>query len=44
MRLGEVIYLNEAEAQGAAKGNDESLERPWELWKREAAQSHGHPD
>jgi ribulose-5-phosphate 4-epimerase/fuculose-1-phosphate aldolase len=44
MRLGEVTYLNDAEAEGAAKGNDESLERPWELWKREAAQSHGHQD
>ena len=33
MRLGTVTYLNDAEAAGAARTNDEVIDRPWELWK-----------
>jgi len=33
MRLGNVTYLNEAEAAGASRTNDAVLDRPWELWK-----------
>lgn len=33
MRLGQVNYLNVREAQAAAKANDATMERAWELWK-----------
>ena len=36
MRLGEVTYLNDAEAAGAARANEEGIERPWQLWKDKA--------
>ena len=36
MRLGEVVYLNDAESAGAARANDEGIERPWQLWKEQA--------
>ena len=36
MRLGEVTYLNAAEAAGATRANDEVIDRPWELWKSKA--------
>jgi ribulose-5-phosphate 4-epimerase/fuculose-1-phosphate aldolase len=36
MRLGEVTYLNAAEAAGATRANDEVIDRPWELWKNKA--------
>ena len=36
MRLGRVNYLTAAEARAGAAVNDRMLERPWELWKREA--------
>jgi HCOMODA/2-hydroxy-3-carboxy-muconic semialdehyde decarboxylase len=36
-RMGEITFLNEAEAANASATNDEVLERPWELWKRRAA-------
>jgi HCOMODA/2-hydroxy-3-carboxy-muconic semialdehyde decarboxylase len=36
-RMGEITFLNEAEAANAAATNDAVLERPWELWKRRAA-------
>ena len=32
-RLGEVTFLNDQEARGAAVTNDGVLDRPWELWK-----------
>ncbi|MBC2664779.1 class II aldolase/adducin family protein [Novosphingobium flavum] len=32
MKLGPVTYLNPAEALGAARTNDEQLDRPWQLW------------
>jgi HCOMODA/2-hydroxy-3-carboxy-muconic semialdehyde decarboxylase len=36
MRLGEVTYLNDAEAAGATRANDEVIDRPWDLWKIKA--------
>lgn len=36
MRLGNVTYLNEAEAANAARTNDGVIDRPWELWKKRA--------
>jgi ribulose-5-phosphate 4-epimerase/fuculose-1-phosphate aldolase len=33
-RLGEITFLNDAEAENAAATNDQVLERPWELWKK----------
>jgi HCOMODA/2-hydroxy-3-carboxy-muconic semialdehyde decarboxylase len=36
MRLGAVNYLTSGEARAGAAVNDRMLERPWELWKREA--------
>jgi ribulose-5-phosphate 4-epimerase/fuculose-1-phosphate aldolase len=33
MRLGNVTYLNDAEAAGASRTNDLVIDRPWELWK-----------
>ena len=36
MRLGEVTYLNDAEAAGATRANDEVIDRPWQLWKDKA--------
>lgn len=34
MRLGEITFLNDAEAANAARTNDSVIDRPWELWKR----------
>ncbi len=36
MRLGNVTYLNDAEAAGASRTNDQVIDRPWELWKSKA--------
>jgi ribulose-5-phosphate 4-epimerase/fuculose-1-phosphate aldolase len=36
LRLGEVTYLNDAEAAGATRANDEVIDRPWQLWKDKA--------
>ena len=36
MRLGKVTYLNDAEAAGATRANDEVIDRPWQLWKSKA--------
>lgn len=36
MRLGSVTYLNDAEAAGATRANDQVIDRPWELWKSKA--------
>ena len=36
MRLGAVTYLNDAEAAGATRANEEVIERPWQLWKDKA--------
>ena len=36
MRLGDVTYLNDAEAANASRTNDSVIDRPWELWKKRA--------
>ncbi|HLY90712.1 MAG TPA: class II aldolase/adducin family protein, partial [Acetobacteraceae bacterium] len=36
LRLGEVTFLNDAEAEAAMKTNDALVDRPWDLWKRKA--------
>jgi ribulose-5-phosphate 4-epimerase/fuculose-1-phosphate aldolase len=36
-RLGEINFLNDAEAAGADAANYANLERPWELWKMRVA-------
>ena len=36
LRLGEPMFLNDAEAAAAMKTNDGLVDRPWELWKRRA--------
>jgi ribulose-5-phosphate 4-epimerase/fuculose-1-phosphate aldolase len=38
MRLGDVQYLTENEAQQAAATNDGQVQRPWELWAREVTE------
>jgi hypothetical protein len=35
----EVLYLTDAEAKAASDMNDEHLDRPWQMWKRQV--SHG---
>ncbi len=40
-RLGEVTFLNAEEAARAAATNDGVLDRPWELWRRRAAERTG---
>jgi HCOMODA/2-hydroxy-3-carboxy-muconic semialdehyde decarboxylase len=39
MRLGDVTYLTQAEAQLAAETIDGQVQRPWELWVREVTQA-----
>ena len=34
--LGEINYLSDAEALATAEMNDQHLERPWQMWKRNA--------
>ncbi len=36
LRLGEVTFLDPLEAAKAAAANDQVIERPWALWKRQA--------
>jgi ribulose-5-phosphate 4-epimerase/fuculose-1-phosphate aldolase len=36
LRLGDPTFLNDAEAAAAMKTNDGLVDRPWELWKRQA--------
>jgi HCOMODA/2-hydroxy-3-carboxy-muconic semialdehyde decarboxylase len=36
LRLGDPMFLNDAEAAAAMKTNDGLVDRPWELWKRHA--------
>jgi ribulose-5-phosphate 4-epimerase/fuculose-1-phosphate aldolase len=38
-RLGDITFLNDAEAANAAATNDEVLERPWALWKMRVSRS-----
>jgi HCOMODA/2-hydroxy-3-carboxy-muconic semialdehyde decarboxylase len=35
-QLGDITFLNEAEAANASATNDQALERPWALWKQRA--------
>lgn len=35
-RLGEISFLTDAEAQATSDMNDMHLDRPWEMWKRNA--------
>jgi ribulose-5-phosphate 4-epimerase/fuculose-1-phosphate aldolase len=37
MRFGEITFLTEGEAQATSAMNDQHLERPWEMWKRDAS-------
>jgi HCOMODA/2-hydroxy-3-carboxy-muconic semialdehyde decarboxylase len=37
--LGEVSYLTDAEARSTAEMNDQHLDRPWQMWKRDALAS-----
>ena len=39
MPLGEVTYLSDGEARGTAEMNDQHLDRPWQMWKRDAQAS-----
>jgi ribulose-5-phosphate 4-epimerase/fuculose-1-phosphate aldolase len=39
MRLGDVTYLTQAEAQLATETIDGQVQRPWELWVREVTQA-----
>ncbi len=39
MPLGEVSYLSEGEARATAEMNDQHLDRPWQMWKRDALAS-----
>jgi len=36
LRLGEVTFLDPLEAAKAAAANDQVIERPWVLWRRQA--------
>jgi len=38
-RLGEITFLNAAEAANAAATNDQMVDRPWELWKKRVSGS-----
>lgn len=33
-RLGDITFLNDAEAANAAATNDQVVDRPWELWRK----------
>ncbi len=39
MPLGEISYLTEGEARATAEMNDQHLDRPWQMWKRDAQQA-----
>jgi len=36
MRFGEITFLTDGEAQATSAMNDQHLDRPWEMWKRDA--------
>jgi len=38
MPLGEITYLTDGEARATAEMNDQHLDRPWQMWKRDAQQ------
>ena len=35
---GPIEFLSEAEGRGATKMNQGTMERPWELWKKQLAE------
>lgn len=37
--LGEITYLTDEEAKATAEMNDQHLDRPWQMWKRNAEKS-----
>jgi ribulose-5-phosphate 4-epimerase/fuculose-1-phosphate aldolase len=37
MRLGDITFLNDAEAANAERANNGNLDRPWALWKQRAS-------
>lgn len=37
-RLGDITFLTDAEAKATSDMNDKHLDRPWEMWKRNAQQ------
>jgi HCOMODA/2-hydroxy-3-carboxy-muconic semialdehyde decarboxylase len=39
IRLGEPLFLDTEEAELASASNDKSLDRAWNLWKREASKA-----
>jgi len=39
MPLGEISYLTDGEARATAEMNDQHLDRPWQMWKRDALAS-----
>jgi HCOMODA/2-hydroxy-3-carboxy-muconic semialdehyde decarboxylase len=39
MPLGDITYLTDAEASATALMNDQHLDRPWQMWKRDALAS-----
>ena len=39
MKLGDVSFLTEGEAVGSSKANDDTVERPWALWKERVAEA-----
>ncbi|MFZ2739489.1 MAG: class II aldolase/adducin family protein [Burkholderiaceae bacterium] len=36
MKMGEINFMTEAEAQAASDMNDDHLDRPWQVWKQRA--------
>jgi ribulose-5-phosphate 4-epimerase/fuculose-1-phosphate aldolase len=36
LNMGEIVYLNELEAKNMSLLNEAAVDRPWELWKRDA--------
>ncbi|MFZ9137928.1 MAG: class II aldolase/adducin family protein [Hylemonella sp.] len=38
MRMGEINFLTPGEAQATADMNDQHLDRPWQVWKKQAMQ------
>jgi HCOMODA/2-hydroxy-3-carboxy-muconic semialdehyde decarboxylase len=40
LRLGTPVYLTPDEAAGAARANDQNMDRAWNLWKREVREPH----
>ena len=41
LQVGEINYLSEAESQACVDSVEGQVQRPWDLWRREAAQRRG---